>query len=168
MARRHREATAFIAGSPAHVFAFIDDPSRLSSHMSRPSWKMGGGSMRTEFDDRRGQAVGSHIRLIGSAFGLRVFLDEVVTLRDPPTRKEWETVGDPRLLVIGPYTMGAAISPEGVGSRLRVFIDYDLPSGPLTRWLGVCLAGLYARWCVKQMLTDVADHFVTPESVVAI
>ena len=164
MARRHREATAFIAGPPKNVFAFIDDHARLSSHMSRYSWKMGGGSMRTELDDQRGQVVGSHIRLIGRAFGVRVSLDEVVTLRNPPTRKEWETVGDPRLVVIGPYAMGVEISSEGVGSRLRVFIDYDLPRDPLTRWLGVCFAGLYARWCVNQMCTDVVRHFVKHES----
>ena len=166
MARRHREVTSFIAGTPESVFAFVDDHSRLSSHMSQSSWMMGGGEMRIEVDERKGQGVGSHIRLIGSAFGLRIFLDEIVTRRDPPTRKEWETVGVPRLLVIGPYTMGVKISAEGAGSRLSVFIDYDLPAGPVTHWLGVCFAGLYARWCVRQMLTGVADGLVTRESSV--
>ena len=49
---------------------------------------MGGGGMRIELDDQKGQAVGSHIRLVGTAFGLRLFLDEIVTRRDPPTHKQ--------------------------------------------------------------------------------
>jgi Polyketide cyclase / dehydrase and lipid transport len=166
MPRRHREATAFIAGSPESVFAFVDDHSRLSSHMSQSSWMMGGGEMRIEVDEWKGQAVGSHIRLAGTAFGLRLFLDEIVTRRDPPTRKEWETVGTPRLLVIGSYAMGVEISADGTGSRLRVFIDYDVPGGPLTHWLGVCFGGLYARWCVKQMIAGAAEHFGAQGSVV--
>ena len=159
MARRHREASAFIAGSPERVFAFIDDHSRLSSHMSQSSWMMGGGEMRVELDERKGQAVGSHIRIVGTAFGLHLFLDEIVTRRDPPTHKQLETVGNPRLLVIGSYAMGVEISADGTGSHLRVFIDYDLPRGPLTRWLGVCFAGLYARWCVTQMLEEASRRF---------
>ena len=42
----------------------------------------------------------------GRILGLKLSLDEVVTERDPPARKVWETVGVPRLLVIGPYRMG--------------------------------------------------------------
>ena len=56
---------------------FIDDHSRLSSHMSQSSWMMGGGGMRIELDDQKGQAVGSHIRLVGTAFGLRLFLEKL-------------------------------------------------------------------------------------------
>lgn len=123
--------------------------------------------MRVELDEQTGQAVGSHIRLVGRAFGLKLFLDEVVTRREPPTRKEWQTVGSPRLLVIGSYAMGVEISAHGDGSRLRVFIDYELPANPFTRWLGVCFAGLYARWCVRQMLNGVADRFAADQSVAA-
>ena len=66
---------------------------------------------------------------------------------------------DPQLFVIGAYAMGIEISAEGTGSRLRVFIDCDLPIGRVTHWLGVCSAGLYARWCVTQMLNDATRHF---------
>jgi hypothetical protein len=127
--------------------------------MSQSSWMMGGGHMSVELDDLKGQAVGSHIRLSGNVFGLRLYLDEVVTLRERPTRKVWETVGTPQLLVIGKYEMGIQIVPEGAGSRLRVFIDYDLPRHWATKWLGVVFGGFYAKWCVNQMLTGTAQHF---------
>jgi hypothetical protein len=84
----------------------------------------------------------------------------VVTECAPPRRKVWETVGTPRLLVIGPYRMGFEVSPEGAaGSRLRVFIDYALPTGAPARWLGRALGGAYARWCTHRMVRDAVSHF---------
>ena len=35
----------------------------------------------------------------------------------------------PRLLVIGAYKMGVQITPVSGASRMRVFIDYELPKG---------------------------------------
>ena len=159
MARRHRESAALIDASPPEVFAFVDDHARFSLHMSKSSWMMGGGRMSIDLDATKGQALGSHIRLNGTVLGIRLCLDEVVTRRSPPTDKVWETVGAPRLLVIGSYTMGIQITPENGGARLRVFLDYDLPTGWATRWLGFLFGGLYARWCVQQMLTGASKHF---------
>lgn len=160
MTPRHLESSAFIDASPEHVFAFVDDHARFSSHMNESSWMMGGGRMSVELDGAKGQAIGSHIRLSGRVFGVALYLDEVVTRRDPPTIKVWETVGALRLLVIGAYSMGVQITPERGGSRLRVFIDYRLPDGPVTYWLGWLFGRRYAQWCVNQMLTGVAKHIV--------
>ena len=156
---RHHEGVVAIAASPEDVFAFADDQSRLSSHMSQSSWMMGGGRMSVDFDEAKGQAVGSHIELSGRVFGIRLFLDEMVTRRDPPREKTWQTVGTPRLLVIGNYRMGFQVTPASSGSRLRVFIDYDLPTGWLTRSLGRLFGDVYAKWCVAQMLSAVSRHF---------
>lgn len=161
MSTRHHEDSRLIAATPQDVFAFIDDHARFSSHMSESSWLMGGGRMSVEIDEANGQAMGSHIRLRGRVFGVPLYLDEVVTRRDPPNGKAWETVGTPKLLVIGAYSMGVQITPEPAGTRLRVFIDYRLPDGPLTYWLGRLFGGLYARWCVDQMLTGVVKQLVT-------
>ena len=163
---RHREGSVVISASPEEVFAFVDDQSRLSSHMSESSWMMGGGGMTIEMDDAKGQTVGSHIQLSGRVFGIRLFLDEVITRRDPPRQKTWETVGKPKLLVIGSYRMGVEITPDTRGSRLRVFIDYDLPTGSVTHWLGLLFAGVYANWCVTQMLAGASSHF-SPSVVAA-
>jgi hypothetical protein len=164
MSGGHRERTQFVAATPSQVFAFVDDHSRLSSHMEKSSWMTGGGRMSIETDDAKGQAVGSHIRLKGRVLGLSVFLDEIVVLRDPPSRKVWETVGEPRLLVIGPYRMGFDIRASQGGSELRVFIDYDLPRGLVTRWLGRIFGGWYAGWCVDQMLAGPCKVFGAAEA----
>jgi hypothetical protein len=54
--------------------------------------------------------------------------------------------------------MGFEVSPGDAGSRLSVFIDYEL--GPLRpRWLCRPLAAWYARWCVRSMAEDARRHF---------
>lgn len=131
----------------------------LSSHMNQSSSMMGGGRMFVELDEREGQAVGSHIRLSGRVFGIRLYLDEAVTRRDPPINKVWETVGVPRLLVIGAYAMGVQITPVNGGSRMRVFIDYELPNGWATYWLGLLFSRFYAKWCIDQMLKGTVESF---------
>jgi hypothetical protein len=156
---RHVEATAIVDAAPETVCVFVDDHARFSSHMGESSWMMAGSRMSIELDAAQGRAVGSHIRLTGRVLGFPLFLDEVVTRRLPPAEKVWQTVGQPRLMVIGAYTMGIAIAAHGNKSRLRVFIDYELPGGLATYWLGWLFSGLYARWCVNQMVKGVAAHF---------
>ena len=157
----HDESSALVSASPDHVFAVIDDHERLSSHMSQSSWRMGGGRMKTILDEGRGQTVGSHIRVSGRVFGLELSLDEVVTERERPIRKVWETVGSPRLLVIGPYRMGFQLTPRGSGSLLRVFIDYALPTPWPERWLGRVFGGYYAHWCTQRMVNDAVRPFAS-------
>jgi polyketide cyclase/dehydrase/lipid transport protein len=157
----HFEASAFVAALPDIVFAYADDPARLSSHMSQSSWMMAGSRMEIELDANRGQTVGSHIRLRGKVFGLKLSLDEVVTERVPPQRKVWQTTGLPRLLVIGPYRMGFEIVPEENGSLLRVYIDYALPGDAPARWLGWLFGSFYARWCTQRMVSDAVKRFAS-------
>ena len=49
---------------------------------------------------------------------------EPVLRRDPPKLKAWETVGEPHLLVVGPYRMMVSIAPRGDGSHVVITIDY--------------------------------------------
>ena len=159
---RHFETRVRIAAPAAALFDRLDDQTKLGAHMERPSAMMGGGRMTIEFDEGRGRAIGSHIKMGGTAFGISLYLDEVVTEREPPRRKAWETVGQPRLLVVGAYRMGFDITPSADGSDLRVWITYDLAPSLLGRWLGPILAPLYARWCVNRMAGDAASHFSPP------
>ena len=156
---QHLEKAAPVEAQAEEVFAFLDDHSRLVAHMDRPSPMMFGGQMRASTDEGRGQTVGSHIRVEGRVLGIRLELDEAVTVREPPFRKFWETTHEPRLLVIGQYRLGFEIKPKARQSELRVSIDYDLPVRG--RWLGDLFGQMYAKWCVDQMLTDTQRHFAT-------
>ncbi len=154
---RHYENSTFISASAEEIFAYIDDHKRFSSHMGQSSWMMGGGKMEVTVDEGHGQKVGSHIRLSGKVFGIELFLDEVITHYEPPFLKTWETVGTPKLLVIGFYRISIEIKPRDSHSRLRIFIDYDLPMTNV--WLGQLFSGVYAKWCVQQMIKGVRNHF---------
>lgn len=77
--KRHYEDSALILANATDIFAFIDDHVRVMSHMNKPSLMMGGGRGDISFDDGHGRKVGSHIRMSGKAFGITVFVDEVIT-----------------------------------------------------------------------------------------
>jgi hypothetical protein len=113
--------------------------------------------METVLDAQRGRSVGWHIVLRGRAFGLRLNLDEVVTTRQPPLTKTWQTVGEPRLLVIGPNRMGFTLTPGGTAVGLRVAIDYELPTKGLSWLRGRLFGRAYATWCTRRMVPD-AQH----------
>ena len=153
----HEESSGAVKASMEKVFARLDDHTRLSAHMNRRSWKMGWGTMETVLDEGQGKKVGSHIGLRGRAFGVTLYVDEIVVTRDPPRRKSWETVGSPQLLIIGAYRMSIELSDaEPQQTLLTVRIDYDLLPG----LLGQLLGRTYARWCVRQMLHDAQRAFV--------
>lgn len=155
---KHLEKSSVINADSTRVFDFIDEHGKLSSHMNKSSWFMGGGKMATEVDKGKGQEIGSHIKMSGKVLGLNLFLDEVVAERLRPTRKVWMTVGNPNLLVIGNYQMGVELTTQANRTNLKLFIDYDLPNG-VTKILGVMFGGMYAKWCVDQMLKSVVEHF---------
>lgn len=154
----HFESCAKLDSPAETVFSHLDDHKRLSAHMSQSSWMMAGSSMSIDLDTLQGRAAGSHIRLSGRVLAIPLAVDEVVTDYSPPLRKIWETVGTPRLLVIGHYRMGFKITPHGSGSELRIFIDYALPESAPARWLGKMFGGMYARWCVRRMVSDAEKH----------
>lgn len=155
---RHYEESVIIPFSAEKVFNFVNDHSNLSSHMGKSSWMMGGGKMETSTDEGKGQKVGSHIKMDGRVFGINLFLDEVVTEYTPPFKKVWQTVGKPKLLVVGNYTMGIEIASQQEKAKLKVFIDYDLPNGG-SKVLGYLFGQMYAKWCVRQMLDAAKNNF---------
>lgn len=160
---RHYTDEQRIPASPSEVFAALDDHTKFSSHMAKSSWRTLWSTMDLNIDEGGGRRVGSHIKMDGRILGARLWLDEVVTQREPPRLKEWETVGDPHLIVIGNYRMYVQIKPDDIGSRVRVTIDYDLPTRQ--RWRGRMLGGWYARWCVRQMTRTLAAQFASPPSL---
>jgi hypothetical protein len=152
------EAVIDVEATAEALFDYLDDQASLGSHMEKPSMMMMGG-MIYAFDEARGRAVGSVIKMGGSMLGLRLLVEEVVVERTPPLRKAWETQGRPHLVIIGAYRMGFEIAPTEGRRRLWVFIEYDHPRSAIGRILASLFAGMYARWCVSRMANDVLLHF---------
>ena len=159
----HCDSTRIVSASDDDVFSHLDDHNRLAGHMNQSSWLMAGSRMTIEIDAAKGRSTGSHIHLRGRVLGIPIHVEEVVTEHEPPFRKAWETIGVPKLLVIGHYKMGFEITRQSTSSLLRVFIDYDLPEPWLTRLLGNLLGGFYARWCTESMAKDAAAYFTPSE-----
>jgi hypothetical protein len=159
MLPQHYEYSAAVRAPAGTLFDHLDDHAQLSSHMSESSWMMANGKMSIQVDDGGDRRVGSVIRLSGRICGMALDVSERVIDREPPHRKVWETIGSPRLLIVGHYRMGFGIVPMAGGSMLSVFIDYALPESGAGRWLGKLFAGFYARWCTQQMVKNAARHF---------
>ena len=153
---RREEVSVVLAAPIEAVFDYLDDFRKLSAHMEQRSGMMAGSRMTIEIDEGGGRAVGSQVRMHGRMLGIALSLTEVVTERQPPARKAWQTT-DARLLVIGPYRLGFELVPRVDATLARVFIDYALPER--RRWLGVLFARIYARWCVGRMAADAARRF---------
>ena len=81
--------------------------------------------MTIALDEGQGQRVGSRIRLTGRVLGMELAVEERVIERTPPHRKVWETLGSPKLLVMGHNRMGLNIAPYG-----RTFQRQPLHQGP--------------------------------------
>jgi uncharacterized membrane protein len=154
----HYESRAVLSTPLEDAFDYLDDFRKLSSHMESSSGMMLGSKMEISTDGAGGRAVGSHVAMRGRVCGISLTLEEVVVRREPPRRKMWETVAAD-LLVIGDYRLGFELEPTGHTCAVRVFIDYNLPSGTLTRWLGIVFARSHARWCTQKMAEDAARHF---------
>ena len=162
--RRH-VARGTVPVSPEAVFEFVDDPGNLTGHMSGRSASMGGGRMVLAEDAWKGRKIGSRLALTGSAFGMRLRVETIVTEHEPPMRKAWKTIGEPRLIVIGSYRMFVDLTRlpgDGLArpmTGLVVGIDYDLPRARIARLIARVLSGWYARWCTTRMLRDTIRHF---------
>lgn len=153
----HRRSEVVVAANPPTLFAHLDDHRRMAGHMEKASLMMAGATMRVTLDALGGRAVGSLIRLDGRGLGLSLQVEEVVTEREPPVRKTWETRGRPQLLVICDYRMGFTITPlDSDHAHLEVSIDYALPPHPPARWLGRLFGCAYAVWCTRRMAGDTA------------
>lgn len=162
----HHESSALVRALPQALFDHLDDPRKLASHMESGSAAMAGARMSIETDALQGKAIGSIIRMSGKMMGIGMSLEEMVMERQQPHLKAWQTIGEPRLLVVGPYRMGFRIESAVANSLLTVFIDYDLPGSIVGRLLGRALAPAYARWCCRRMVGDAVRAFATDVSAV--
>ena len=156
----HHESCVALNASIETAFAYLDDFGKLSAHMEKPSGMMMGSRMTIETDERGGRAVGSRVRMVGKMMGIRLSLVEIVTERNAPLAKTWQTV-DANLVVIAQYQLGFELIPTGTTCLARVFIDYALPEKAPARWLGGMFARMYARWCTGRMAADAQQYFAT-------
>ena len=155
----HEASSALVLAPADRVFACMDDSKALTSHMGESSMMLLGSRMSIDVDANGGRAVGSKIRMHGRMMGIPLSLEKVITERQVPARKIWQTIETPNLVVMAHYCMGFELMPRGDASMVRVFIGYSLPTTAPGSWPDRLLGGDYARWCTKQMAADDVRHF---------
>ena len=151
------ERDVVLAAEPAAVFDHLDDHRRLAAHMEQRSWRLGFGrlALNTSAD-----ATGRQVLVWrGRVLGLPIDVTEVVIERSPPHRKRWQTIGTPRLWVVGGYTMGFDVAVHVGGSQVRIDIEYTLPERGALHVVGRLIGHHYARWCVTRMIEDISGQF---------
>jgi len=141
------QETAVLPALPARVFEWIDTPANTGLHMSRPSMAMLGGSLQVERLSPNAAGVGATYRSWGRVLGLRIDFTTRVTVWLPEREKSVETIGEPRLIVIGDFQMRSSITRLDSSTRLVLALAYNLPAGWFGRLLGRVLARPYVRWC---------------------
>ena len=155
----HHESSGLANAPVEQVFAFLDYPQALAAHMGESSAMMLGSRMSINVDAGGGRVIGSKVRMQSRMLGIRLSLEEVITKRQLPAMKVWETIGTPKLLVIWHYRMGFGPTRNGASSLVRVYIDYSLPIKLPGSWLGHWLGAVYERWCARQIVMGAARHF---------
>jgi len=153
MSRRVSEAVE-IAAAPETVSAHVDDFQNVGSHMTERSMAMMGRRLRLDRISENATGVGACYRWHGRIAGLAIDLTEVVTEWVPNRHQVWETVGDPRLIIMSGYRMSFTLAPMSTGTVLTITIEYELPGSLFGRVLGWLLGDVYSRWCLRRMCRD--------------
>ena len=105
-----------------------------------------------------GRSVGSLIRLAGRAFGIPLHVLAEVSNRVEGQLKEWKTIGEPRLVVFGPYQMSVRLEPAENETDVEIDLLYFPPKSRSGRLLFAAFGHWYARWCVRMIAEDLR-HF---------
>lgn len=153
MTRSLRE-TVEIHAPPEAVFAHVDDLRNVGWHMRERAMALMGSRLDLEQLSDNATGIGARYRWHGRIAGLTVDLTEVVTEWVPNRRKTWETIGNPRIVLMSHYRMRLTVSPLDHGTLLAFDIQYDPPRSFWGRMLGWLLADWYSRWCFRRMCRD--------------
>jgi hypothetical protein len=150
-----REKT--IAGTPAEVFAFMDDIRNTGKHMTENNTQMMGSKLEMEWLSQQHVGLGTKYRWNGKTMGMDMDFTVEVTKWEEGKEKVWGTVGEAEMIVIDWFRMFLTVSENEEGNtNAELGILYTKPRGRLWAFL---LGRRYAIWCVKSMLKDTRKHF---------
>ncbi|MFZ5552854.1 MAG: SRPBCC family protein [Bacteroidota bacterium] len=149
--------TTIINASPEKAFAFMDNIENTGMHMTKKNTAMMGSRLTIEWLSENKTGLGTKYRWTGKVAGMNMDFTVEVTKWENGKEKIWETVGEPKLIVLSWYRMFLTLEPDENGNTIALLgIDYRRPKGGV---LGFFLAKRYAAWCVNSMLNDTKKHF---------
>ncbi|OSZ77150.1 hypothetical protein CAP36_12100 [Chitinophagaceae bacterium IBVUCB2] len=143
-----------IHSTPEKAFAQMDDFSKTGMHMSESSMMMMGSKLKLEQLSPNATGVGAKYRWYGKIMGMTMDFSETVTKWQRPKLKEWETVGEAKIIIMSWYRMCFEISPAENGTIAKISISYLLPKEWFYKILSFFFANWYCNWCLNNMLND--------------
>ena len=143
-----------IFSSSEKVFEQMDDFSKTGMHMSESSMMMMGSKLNLEQLSKNAIGVGAKYRWHGKMMGMKMDFSEEVTKWQTPKLKEWETVGDAKIIIMSWYRMWFEISPAKQDTIAKISISYLPPKEWYYKILSFLFARWYCNWCLNNMLND--------------
>ncbi len=150
-----KSKSILIHSTPAKVFAQLDDFSKTGMHMTESSMMMMGSKLKLQqlsTNDTTG--VGASYRWYGKMMGMTMDFSETVTKWEQNILKEWETVGEAKIIIMSWYRMWFEISPTENGTLAKISISYLPPKEWYYKILSFFFATWYCNWCLNNMLND--------------
>jgi hypothetical protein len=144
----------FIHSSPEKVFAQMDDFSKTGMHMSESSMMMMGSKLTLEQLSNNPTGVGAKYRWYGRMMGMTMDFSEAVTKWQPPVLKEWEIIGNAKIIIMSWYRMWFEIASNERGTIAKISISYLPPKEWYYKILSFLFAKWYCNWCLNNMLND--------------
>jgi hypothetical protein len=149
-----KSQSIFIHSTPKKVFQQMDDFSKAGMHMTESSMMMIGSKLNLEKLSMNQAGVGSSYRWYGKMMGMKMDFTETVTKWEQNKLKEWETIGEAKIIIMSWYRMWFEISPDENGTIAKISISYLPPKEWYYKILSFFFAKWYCNWCLNNMLND--------------
>ena len=149
-----KSKSILIHSTPEKVFQQMDDFSKTGMHMSESSMMMMGSKLKLEQLSPNPTGIGASYRWYGKMMGMTMDFSETVTKWEQNKLKEWEIVGDAKIIIMSWYRMWFEISPSENGTNAKISISYLPPKEWYYKILSFFFAKWYCNWCLNNMLND--------------
>ena len=143
-----------INSTPDRVFEYMDNLGNTGMHMMESSAMMMGSKLYLEQISEKATGLQSKFHWYGKMMGLKMDFTVVVTKWTPPKEKEWETIGEAKMIILGWYKMRLLLSPSREGTLTELSISYTYPQNVFGKILAFFLSRWYGNWCLKNLLND--------------
>jgi hypothetical protein len=147
-----KSRSIIIHSSPSQIFPHLDDFSKTGMHMSESSMMMMGSNLTLEQLSNNATGIGATYRWFGKVMGMTIDFSETVTKWESPISKEWETIGDAKIIIMSWYKMWFNIIGNDVSSTITLHISYLPPKEWYFKILSFFFGDWYCNWCLKNML----------------
>lgn len=143
-----------IHASPEEVFAYMDNLSNTGMHMMKSSVMMMGSKLVLEQLSSNSTGISAKYHWYGKIMGMTMDFSVIVMKWQPPSLKEWETVGEAKIIIMSWYRMRFEITPSEKAAITKLSISYLPPKEWYYKILSFLFANWYCNWCLNNMLND--------------